>query len=72
MYIRLIEKQLYLSYRYPVKHVEFGHRLPGCDYEFPNGQGDGAKFLYGKENSELWGSRYGSIYQIWSGHKPEM
>ncbi|THV46316.1 hypothetical protein BGAL_0396g00090 [Botrytis galanthina] len=63
---------LYLSYRYPVKHVEFGHRLPGCDYEFPNGQGDGAKFLYGKENSELWGSRYGSIYQIWSGHKPEI
>ncbi|KAK6600097.1 cytochrome p450 oxidoreductase [Botrytis cinerea] len=45
---------LYLSYRYPVKHVELGHRLPGCSYEFPNGQGDGAKFLHGKENSELW------------------
>ena len=53
-------------------HAETGRALPGPRYSFPNGQGDSAKFLHGKENSLKWESEHGSIYRIWSGMTPEV
>ncbi|RJE25395.1 Cytochrome P450 [Aspergillus sclerotialis] len=62
----------YLSNRYAVHHIEDKSALPGCQYQWPNGQGDEAKFKSGKENSEQWGEEYGGIYRIWSGSTPEI
>ncbi|KAF2490807.1 cytochrome P450 monooxygenase [Lophium mytilinum] len=62
----------YLSRRYAFKNVEDGSKLPSCSYEWPNGQGDAAKFLNGQKNSEIWESRYGAIYRLWSGMTPEI
>ena len=62
----------YLKYRYPIHHVRTGKSIPTCPYSFPNGQGNVAKFLEGLNNSTAWSSRYGSVYRIWSGTKPEV
>ncbi|KAM0545776.1 hypothetical protein ACHAPJ_011200 [Fusarium lateritium] len=61
-----------LSRLHQVIHVETCEPLPSATYLFPNGQGDTAKFLHGKENSVEWQSQFGSIYRIWSGAKPEI
>ncbi|KAI1825836.1 cytochrome P450 [Xylaria intraflava] len=61
-----------LIYRYPVRHVEDSSALPSCVYEFPNGQGDQAKFFHGRENSEAWEKQHGLIYRLWSGASPEV
>ncbi|GAB1317431.1 Cytochrome P450 monooxygenase [Madurella fahalii] len=63
---------LWLSFRYPVRHVDNKRPLPSVPYRFPNGQGDGAKFLHGAENSVVWQRQYGSLYRIWSGTTPEV
>ncbi|KAI0970898.1 cytochrome P450 [Xylaria arbuscula] len=57
---------------HPVRHAEDSSSLPTCVYEFPNGQGDQAKFFHGRQNSEAWGKQYGSIYRLWSGTSPEV
>lgn len=53
-------------------HLDRGTPLPSCPYVWPNGQGDIGKFLDGIENGEQWRQRYGTVYRIWSGMKPEM
>lgn len=55
-----------------MRHSEDSTPLPSVPYEFPNGQGDVAKFLNGKENGERWEKTYGPIYRIWSGMAPEI
>lgn len=62
----------YLEHVYSIRHTESGARIPTAPYVFPNGHGNVAKFLEGFSNSNLWGSRYGSIYRIWAGTKPEI
>lgn len=46
--------------------------MPTSPYQWPNGQGDVAKFLEGEENSNEWAKSYGRTYRIWSGMKPEV
>jgi gliotoxin/aspirochlorine/mycotoxins biosynthesis cytochrome P450 monooxygenase len=53
-------------------HVEDHTPLPTCRYQWPNGQGDSAKFLEGGQNSDIWGKQFGSLYRIWSGMTPEV
>jgi hypothetical protein len=62
----------YLSLRYPVLDVDKTSNLPSCKYQWPNGQGDAAKFLHGQKNSEVWEKSFGAIYRIWSGMNPEV
>ncbi|KAI0814537.1 cytochrome P450 [Xylaria sp. FL0064] len=57
---------------YPVRHVQDFSPLPTCIYEFPNGQGDQAKFFHGRQNSEVWEKQHGAIYRLWSGVSPEV
>jgi len=64
--------QTLLCYRYPVQRREDHTSLPTCPYRWPNGQGDVAKFLEGRENSDLWEKQFGSLYRIWSGTTPEV
>ncbi|KAJ2904206.1 hypothetical protein MKZ38_008536 [Zalerion maritima] len=61
----------WLSRRYFIANAH-NSPIPGCPYKFPNGQGDAAKFLHGKENSDSWGKQYGSIFRIWAGMTPEI
>ncbi|KAF2259667.1 putative cytochrome P450 monooxygenase [Lojkania enalia] len=63
---------VFLSWRHATFKVDGKTSIPSCDYEWPNGQGDAAKFLYGASNSEKWGKKLGSIYRIWSGFTPEI
>jgi hypothetical protein len=46
--------------------------IPTVPYRWPDGQGDTGKFLNGVENSNSWAKRFGHVYRIWSGLKPEM
>ncbi|KAF2204308.1 putative cytochrome P450 monooxygenase [Delitschia confertaspora ATCC 74209] len=62
----------YLRWKYPIMHIQDNRPIPTCPYRFPNGQGDVAKFLEGIDNSGDWGKKYGSVYRIWSGFKPEI
>ncbi|KAF2192168.1 cytochrome P450 monooxygenase [Zopfia rhizophila CBS 207.26] len=62
----------YLSRHCSVKNVEDDSNLPSCRYEWPNGQGDKAKFLEGQKNSEIWETKFGAIYRLWSGMTPEI
>jgi hypothetical protein len=62
----------YLSRRYAIRHVDDGSKFPSCEYEWPNGQGDAAKFLHGQKNSESWEASFGAIYRLWSGMTPEV
>lgn len=64
--------QIYLNRAFPIKHRDGVRDLPSCPYQWPDGQGDAGKFLSGIENSALWESKYGSVYRIWAGMKPEM
>ncbi|TVY22563.1 Cytochrome P450 monooxygenase [Lachnellula hyalina] len=63
---------VWLCWKHPIKSTEAGRSLPTVPYRFPNGQGDSAKFLYGKENSLKWEKKHGQIYRIWSGRTPEV
>ncbi|KAH8723135.1 cytochrome p450 monooxygenase GliC [Phaeosphaeriaceae sp. PMI808] len=67
-----LECNYFLTLRYPVRHVHNKSALPSARYQFPNGQGDAAKFLHGRENSLLWQKQHGPIYRIWSGTTPEV
>ncbi|KAK8856640.1 cytochrome P450 monooxygenase [Apiospora arundinis] len=62
----------FLYRRFTIRHVETRDHLPSASYRFPNGQGDAAKFLHGRENSLSWQNEFGSIYRIWSGMTPEI
>lgn len=62
----------YLSRRYAIINVDDGSKFPSCEYEWPNGQGDAAKFLHGQKNSEAWEASFGAIYRLWSGMTPEV
>lgn len=52
--------------------MDGSHSIPGCDYVFPNGQGNVAKFYNGEKTSKEWRSQYGPVYRIWNGTRPEM
>lgn len=71
---RLISRILhvYLCHRNPIEHHQDKTSLPTSQYQWPNGQGDTAKFLDGDQNSDRWAKEFGRIYRIWSGMKPEM
>jgi cytochrome P450 len=45
--------------------------IPTCPYKFPDGKGS-TKFLDGETVSREWARKYGSVYRIWTGLKPEM
>ncbi|KAK2874952.1 hypothetical protein FQN49_001926 [Arthroderma sp. PD_2] len=62
----------YLRWRYPILSADGKRLLPTCPYQWPNGQGDVAKFLQGIENCDLWEREHGEIYRIWSGMKSEV
>lgn len=62
----------YLARRHAIRHVDDGSSFPSCEYEWPNGQGDAAKFLHGQKNSEAWEASFGAIYRLWSGMTPEV
>ncbi|PYI03212.1 cytochrome P450 monooxygenase, partial [Aspergillus sclerotiicarbonarius CBS 121057] len=62
----------HLARRYPVHHVDDNTPLPTLPYQWPDGQGDGAKFLHGQSNSERWERQFGAIYRLWSGMNPEV
>lgn len=62
----------YLHWRYPIKDVDGTKNLPSLPYVWPNGNGDAAKFLQGRENGEEWRKKLGSTYRIWSGSTPEV
>jgi len=64
--------KLVLCVQQPIRHVKTGATIPTTKYQWPNGQGDAAKFLKGRENSELWHERFGDIYRIWSGTTSEV
>lgn len=57
---------------YPIKDIENGTPIPSLPFDFPNGQGNVEKFLHGHQNSLKWGSKYGSLYRIWSGFHSEI
>ncbi|KAK2741488.1 hypothetical protein FQN57_005621 [Myotisia sp. PD_48] len=67
---RILNK--YLHHRFAISDVNGHVPLPGCEYHWPNGQGDEAKFIKGKQNSEAWERKYGRIYRIWSGMRTEI
>ncbi|KAB8075090.1 putative cytochrome P450 oxidoreductase GliC-like protein [Aspergillus leporis] len=58
---------VFLTLKYPIRHVETGRRIPGPSYAWPNGQGDAEKFVHGRERSEEWQRKYGDVYRIWAG-----
>ncbi|KAH8706939.1 cytochrome P450 [Phaeosphaeriaceae sp. PMI808] len=62
----------YLQWRYPIRDVSGGKQMPSTRYEFPNGNGDVDKFIHGPYKSEIWHHKYGKIYRIWNGMKPEV
>ncbi|KAF1938011.1 cytochrome p450 monooxygenase GliC [Clathrospora elynae] len=62
----------YLSRRHAWKNIDDGSKFPSCEYVWPNGQGDAAKFLHGQRNSETWEASFGAIYRLWSGMTPEV
>jgi hypothetical protein len=62
----------YLSRRYAITNIDDGSKFPSCEYVWPNGQGDAAKFLDGQKNSETWEASFGAIYRLWSGMTPEV
>lgn len=68
------ETKQYLSYKYPIYATEVApyRQIPTCPYQWPNGQGDVAKFLEGERNSGRWAKEHGRVYRIWSGMNSEM
>lgn len=67
----VIEK--YLLIRNPILSTGVVRRqIPTCPYQWPNGQGDVAKFLDGEKNSSDWAKEHGRVYRIWSGMKGEI
>ncbi len=68
---RRATRQAILNRIYCYKDAQ-GRSLPSAPYVFPNGQGNTAKFLHGKANSEKWEKEFGPIYRIWAGTTPEV
>lgn len=64
--------QWYLQWRFIIRNENRTASLPSLPYRWPNGNGDVAKFLQGREKAEEWLAKYGSIYRIWSGSTPEV
>ncbi|KAK8119946.1 uncharacterized protein PG998_004572, partial [Apiospora kogelbergensis] len=66
--------QRFLLFKYPIlSHGDAESRpIPTCPYEFPNGQGDVAKFLEGEKKSKEWIREHGKTYRIWSGMTSEI
>lgn len=69
---KLTQLQRYLVWRYPVRAIADGRPVPTCPYQWPNGQGDVAKFLEGEVNNKVWRKQHGHVYRIWTGMSPEM
>lgn len=63
---------VYLCWRYPIRSTAGKESIPSCQYEWPNGQGDVAKFLAGEQSRASWESKNGLIYRIWNGMTPEV
>ncbi|PSN62340.1 cytochrome P450 [Corynespora cassiicola Philippines] len=63
---------IYLHWRYPIREANTRKTIPSTPYRFPNGNGDVDKFILGPKKTEEWRSRYGAIYRIWNGMKPEL
>ncbi|KAI4958680.1 hypothetical protein J4E86_004285 [Alternaria arbusti] len=62
----------YLHWANPIKDEHGKKSLPSLPYIWPNGNGDVAKFLQGRENAEEWHKSHGSTYRIWSGSVSEV
>ncbi|CAI6334295.1 unnamed protein product [Periconia digitata] len=62
----------YLSWRHPIHHVDGKNVIPSCRYQWPDGQGDEAKFLQGTSRSQEWREKYGPVFRLWSGMNPEI
>ncbi|KAE8137353.1 cytochrome P450 oxidoreductase GliC [Aspergillus pseudotamarii] len=62
----------YLCFRNPLKSQDGRTKVPSCPYQFPNGQGNLAKFYEGASLSQHWREKYGPVYRIWSGLTPEI
>ncbi|KAF2276644.1 putative cytochrome P450 monooxygenase [Westerdykella ornata] len=62
----------YLLWAHPIRSSNGSQSIPTCPYQWPNGQGDVAKFLEGEKNSERWSKKYGGVYRIWNGMTPEV
>ncbi|KAF2446667.1 cytochrome P450 [Karstenula rhodostoma CBS 690.94] len=62
----------YLHWSYPIHSSVHAQPIPTCPYQWPNGQGDVAKFLEGEANSDEWRARHGRVYRIWSGTTQEI
>lgn len=62
----------YLARRHVIRNIDDGTAFPSCEYVWPNGQGDAAKFLNGQKNSEAWEASFGAIYRLWSGMTSEV
>ncbi|OJD30966.1 cytochrome p450 oxidoreductase [Diplodia corticola] len=62
----------YLHWAYPIKSEDGTKNLPSLPYRWPNGNGDVAKFLQGRQNAEEWLQKHGSIYRIWCGSSSEV
>lgn len=66
-------RKQYLLIRNPIWSRGMVRRqIPTCPYQWPNGQGDVAKFLDGEKNSKGWAEEYGRVYRIWSGMNAEV
>ncbi|KAK8154305.1 cytochrome P450 monooxygenase [Phyllosticta citrichinensis] len=62
----------YLHWAYPINSEDGTKNLPSLPYRWPNGNGDVAKFLEGRQNAEEWMEKLGSIYRIWCGSSSEV
>ncbi|PNS14344.1 Cytochrome P450 52A13 [Sphaceloma murrayae] len=57
---------------YPIKDLDGVRDIPSLPYQWPDGQGDKAKFLDGSRNYSQWREELGPIYRIWNGMTPEV
>ncbi|CRG92072.1 hypothetical protein PISL3812_09127 [Talaromyces islandicus] len=63
----------YLCWKHPIRSCTGNQTIPTCPYEWPNGQGDVAKFLEGEERRNEWEAKYnGGVYRIWNRTTPEV
>ncbi|CZT23686.1 related to trichodiene oxygenase cytochrome P450 [Ramularia collo-cygni] len=62
----------YLQWKFIIRNENRTASMPSLPYRWPNGNGDVAKFLQGREKAEEWLAKYGSIYRIWSGSTSEV
>lgn len=63
----------YLCWKHPIRSSTGSRSIPTCPYEWPNGQGDVAKFLEGEQRRAEWEKKYdGGVYRIWNRTTPEV